>query len=217
MEKNSMIPNALVEKFHPSLVKKNQSGQDYVAINDYINRLNDVLGHAWAWQVNDWKLYPDAAPPTKNGKPQYLAVVQGSLSIYLNDVGVISIGGEDDEDAFLTTQKAVIVRDGIGSNINFDPDTAVKSAQAEALKKACHQYGIALYLWDEAERDFVALQKSAATNDIALKQLVLLYTQRVLELEPGVMPEKEQMCEVLGIEDLTVENIRESFSKKGVI
>ena len=212
-----MIPKDLTEKFHPSLVKKNQSGQDYVAIDDYINRLNDVLGHAWAWQINDWKLYPDAAPATKNGKPQYLAVVQGSLSIFLSDIGVISIGAEDDDDAFLTTQKAVVVRDGIGSNINFDPDTAVKTAQAEALKKACHQYGIALYLWKEAERDFIALQKSAANNDVALKQLVVAYTQRVLELEPGVLPEKDQMCEVLGIEDLSVPAIRESLSNKGVL
>jgi hypothetical protein len=212
-----MIPKDLTDKFHPSLVKKNQSGQDYVAIDDYINRLNEVLGHAWAWQINDWKLYPDAAPPTKNGKPQYLAVVQGSLTIFLHDIRVISVGAEDDDDAFLTTQKAVVVRDGIGSNVNFDPDTAVKSAQAEALKKACHQYGIALYLWKEAERDFVALQKSAANNDVALKQLVVAYTQRVLELEPGVMPEKDQMCEVLGIEDLTVPAIRESLSNKGVL
>ena len=212
-----MIPTALTEKFHPTLIKKNQSGQDYVAIDDYINRLNNVLGHAWAWQINDWKLYPDAAPPTKNGKPQYLAVVQGSLSIFLTDIGVISSGGEDDEDAFLTTQKAVIVRDGIGGDIGYDPDKALKTAQAEALKKACHQYGIALYLWKEAERDFVALQKSAANNDVALKQLVVSYTQRVLELEPGVMPEKEQMCEVLGIEDLSIPAIRESLSNKGVL
>jgi hypothetical protein len=72
-------------------------------------------------------------------------------------------------------------------------------------------------LWKEAERDFVALQKSAANNDVALKQLVVAYTQRVLELEPGVMPEKDQMCEVLGIDDLSVPAIRESLSNKGVL
>ena len=212
-----MIPSDLTAKFHPSLVKKNQSGQAYVSIDDYINRLNNVLGHAWAWQINDWKLYPDAAPPTKNGKPQYLAVVQGSLSIFLTDIGVISSGGEDDEDAFLTTQKAVIVRDGIGGDIGYDPDKALKTAQAEALKKACHQYGIALYLWKVDERDFIVLQKSAASNDVALKQLVVAYTQRVLELDPGTVPEKEQMCEVLGIEDLSIPAIRESLSNKGVL
>jgi hypothetical protein len=113
----------------------------------------------WSWSINDWKLYPDAAPPTKNGKPQYLAVVQGTLTIILSDIGVVSVG--TDEDSFLTTQRAQISRDGIGSNINFDPDTAVKSAQAEALKKCCHQFGIALYLWQEAEREFIALQKAA--------------------------------------------------------
>ena len=212
-----MIPTALTEKFHPTLIKKNQSGQDYVAIDDYINRLNNVLGHAWAWQINDWKLYPDVAPDTSKGRKQYLAVVQGSLSIFLTDIGVISSGGEDDEDAFLTTQKAVIVRDGIGGDIGYDPDKALKTAQAEALKKACHQYGIALYLWKEAERDFIVLQKSAASNDVALKQLVVAYTQRVLELDPGTVPEKEQMCEVLGIEDLSIPAIRESLSNKGVL
>jgi hypothetical protein len=212
-----MIPSDLTAKFHPSLVKKNQSGQAYVSIDDYINRLNNVLGHAWAWQINDWKLYPDTAPDTSKGKKQYLAVVQGSLSIFLTDIGVISSGGEDDEDAFLTTQKAVIVRDGIGGDIGYDPDKALKTAQAEALKKACHQYGIALYLWKEAERDFIVLQKSAASNDVALKQLVVAYTQRVLELDPGTVPEKEQMCEVLGIEELSIPAIRASLSNKGVL
>jgi hypothetical protein len=167
----------------------------------------------WSWSINDWKI-ADAAP-TKSGKPQYTAVVQGTLTIIFSDIGVVSIGV--DEDSFLTSQRAQISRDGIGANTNFDPDTAVKSAQAEALKKACHQFGIALYLWSEAERDFIALQKGAALNDLALKQLVMAYTQRVLELEPGVVPEKEQMCDVLGIKELDVTTIREAFVKKGIL
>jgi hypothetical protein len=209
-----MIPKELTEKFHPTLVKKNQSGQDYVAIDGYINRLNDVLGHAWAWQINSWEIRD--ASPTKSGKPQFMAVVQGTLTIILSDIGVVS-AGPDDDDAYFTTQKAMISRDGIGANVNFDPDTAVKSAQAEALKKACHQYGIALYLWDAAERDYVELQRRAATDDIALKQLVVSYTQRVLELDPGSMPDKDQMMEVLDIKDLDVDSIRESMSKKGIV
>jgi len=208
-----MIPEDLVRKFHPSLVKKNQSGQDYVAINDYINRLNEVLGHGWTWSINNWKIM-DAAL-TKSGKPQYTAIVQGTLGVFLSDVGVISLG--EDDDSFLTTQKAIVYRDGIGANTNFDPDTAVKSAQAEALKKACHQFGIALYLWDSAERDFVELQRRAATDDIALKQLVVAYTNRVLELDPGTVPDKEQMLEVLDIVELDVDSIRDALSKKGVV
>jgi hypothetical protein len=209
-----MIPKELTDKFHPSLVKKNQSNQDYVAIDGYINRLNDVLGHAWAWQINQWEIKD--APQTKSGKPQYLGVVQGTLTIILSDVGVVSVG-EDDEDAFLTTQKAMISRDGIGANINFDPDTAVKSAQAEALKKACHQYGIALYLWSEAERDFVELQRQAMNDDTALKHLVVAHTQRVLELDPGTMPEKEQMEQALGIEDFSPDKIRVALQAQGVL
>jgi Rad52/22 family double-strand break repair protein len=209
----NMIPEELTRKFHPSLVKKNQSGQDYVAIDGYINRLNEVIGHGWTWSINNWKIMD--APPTKSGKPQYIGVVQGTLGIFLSDVGVISMGADDD--SFLTTQKAIVYRDGIGANTNFDPDTAVKSAQAEALKKACHQFGIALYLWDAAERDYVELQRRASTDDLALKQLVVAYTNRVLELDPGTIPDKDQMCEVLDIKDLDVDAIRESLTKKGVI
>jgi hypothetical protein len=209
-----MIPKELTEKFHPTLVKKNQSGQDYVAIDGYINRLNDVLGHAWAWQINNWQI--NEATPTKTGKMQYMAVVQGTLTIILSDIGVVSVG-EDDEDAFLTTQKAMISRDGIGANINFDPDTAVKSAQAEALKKACHQYGIALYLWDSAERDYVELQRQASQNDVALKQLVVAYTQRVLELDPGVMPTADQMLDVLDMSEWDPVVARTNLKEKGVL
>jgi len=174
-----------------------------------------VLGHAWAWQINDWKLYPDAAPATKNGKPQYLSVVQGTLTIILNDIGVVSIG--TDEDSFLTTQRAQVSRDGIGSSINFDPDTSVKTAQAEALKKACHQFGIALYLWQEAEREFIALQKAATTNDIALKSLAVAYTNRVHESDPATMPDKEIIMETLNVSDLSTATIRGRFTDMGVL
>ena len=208
-----MIPDALTERFHPSLIKKNQSGQDYVSIDGYINRLNDVLGAMWSWSVNDWKI-ADAAP-TKSGKPQYTAVVQGTLTIILSDIGVVSIG--NDEDSFLTTQRAQISRDGIGSSINFDPDTSVKTAQAEALKKACHQFGIALYLWQEAERDFIALQKAASTNDIALKSLAVAYTNRIHESDPATMPDKEIIMETLNVSDLSTATIRGRFTDMGVL
>ena len=210
-----MMPEALTARFHPAQVKKNQSGQDYVAIPDYINRLNEVLGHAWAWQINDYKLLPDAAPATKSGKQQYLAVVQGTLTIILDDIGVVSVG--KDEDSFLTTQRAQVSRDGIGADIGFDPDKAVKTAQAEALKKACHQFGIALYLWDEAERDFIALQKAAKTNDVALKQLAVAYTNRLHESESSVMPDKEIIMEVLNVDDLSTATIRGRLTDMGVL
>ena len=210
-----MIPDALTERFHHTLVRKNQSGQDYVSIDNYINRLNDVLGAMWSWSINDWKLYPDAAPPTSTNKPQYLAVVQGTLTIILSDIGVVSVG--NDEDSFLTTQRAQVSRDGIGSDINFNPDTAVKTAQAEALKKCCHQFGIALYLWQEAERDFIALQKAATTNDIALKSLAVAYTQRIKDMDPATMPDKDTIMETLNVPDLSTTTIRGRFTEIGVL
>jgi hypothetical protein len=199
----------LTEKFHPSLVKKNQSGQDYVSIDGYINRLNTVLGHKWAWGVNSWKLKTDV-PTTSSGKPQYLAIVQGTLTVVLDDIGVISIG--EDDDSFLTTQRGIISRDGIGAGINFDPDTAVKTAQAEALKKACHQFGIALYLWDEEERDFVALQRKAMKSDAGLKELVVTVLER-----NGQDATKENMMAFFGIKDVTPANLRGALEGMGLL
>ena len=204
-----MIPADLTEKFHPSLVKKNQSGQDYVSIDGYINRLNTVLGHKWAWSINSWELRTDV-PTTSSGKPQYLAIVQGTLTIVLDDIGVVTVG--DGEDGFLTTQRGVISRDGIGSNINFDPDTAVKSAQAEALKKSCHQFGIALYLWDEEERDFVALQRKAMKSDAGLKELVVSILAR-----NGQEPTKDNMMSFFNIKDVTPESLREALTSQGLL
>lgn len=189
------FPSELTERFHPSLVKKNQSNQDYVAIDGYINRLNDVLGTTWNWAVNSWEFRD--GPPTAKGKPQYIAIVNGTLSVTMDDV---------------TTS-----RDGSGAGFNFDPDTAVKTAQAEALKKACHQYGIALYLWSEDERNFVQKQRDAMSDDVALKKLVMDYTIRELGLDPSEQPSREDIVKCLGIDDLSIEHMRAVMAARGVI
>lgn len=48
---------------------------------------------------------------------------------------------------------------GIGADVASDLDKALKTALAEALKKAGHQFGIGLYLWDEAEREVIARER----------------------------------------------------------
>jgi hypothetical protein len=189
------FPSELTERFHPSLVKKNQSNQDYVAIDGYINRLNEVLGTTWNWAVNSWEFRD--GPPTAKGKPQYIAIVNGTLSVTMDDV---------------TTS-----RDGSGAGFNFDPDTSVKTAQAEALKKACHQFGIALYLWSEDERNFVQKQRDAMTDDIALKKLVMEYTIRELGLDPNEQPSREDIVKCLGVDDLSIEHMRAVMAARGVI
>lgn len=208
-----MIPKELTEKFHPSLVKKNPSGQDYVSIDGYINRLNEVLEHNWSWSVNHWEFRD--GPPTAKGKPQYLCIVSGTLTILLSDIGVISIG--DGEEGYLASQRGLISRDGMGAGFNFDPDTAAKTAQAEALKKACHQFGIALYLWDADERDFVETQRRAAGDDTHLKKLVMEYTVRELNLDPNEQPSRDDIIKCLGTDDLDVDNMRKILVDRGVI
>lgn len=54
---------------------------------------------------------------------------------------------------------------GTGADIAPDPDKAVKTALAEALKKAGHQFGIGLYLWQEEERAIVAKQRRSVKAD----------------------------------------------------
>lgn len=56
---------------------------------------------------------------------------------------------------------------GVGADKASDPDKALKTALAEALKKAGHQFGVGLYLWDEGERAIVARDRAAASGDIA--------------------------------------------------
>ena len=65
-------------------------------------------------------------------------------------------------DGFLAIVSGELVVDGkahYGVGADFDkkdPDKAVKTALAEAIKKAGHQLGIGLYLWDEAKREEIA-------------------------------------------------------------
>lgn len=53
---------------------------------------------------------------------------------------------------------------GVGADTAPDPDKAIKTALAEALKKAGHQFGIGLYLWDESERAVIAKQRKSVSR-----------------------------------------------------
>lgn len=56
---------------------------------------------------------------------------------------------------------------GVGAMTNRDPDMAMKTALAEAIKKAFHQAGVALYLWDAEARDRVTKKSELARAPIA--------------------------------------------------
>lgn len=211
------IPPDLNRPFPPDKVKKNPKGFDYVGIEDYIERLNNVLGSRWSWNIKEATLTGDNVAQTSSGKAQYMATVRGTLSVVFVDLDVVR-GEDEGADDFLTTSSVEVQRDGIGAAISFDPDMAVKTAQAEALKKACHQYGIALYLWHEDEREFVALQKKAIANDGDLKRLAVTHAQRALQTDE--MPTAEQVAKVLGIKKDALSDpasLREALVTNGVL
>lgn len=58
----------------------------------------------------------------------------------------------------------IIKRSGVGADsLGKDMDKAIKTAYAEAFKKAGNTLGIALYLWDADERADLARERQAAT------------------------------------------------------
>jgi hypothetical protein len=171
----------LSERFPAELVHKNPKGQDYVKIPDYINRLNTVLGTEWDFRVTSTNLERLEVKVRKkvNGEykevdaTHYIAQVVGDLHVWID-------GRET-------------IRSGVGADYDYvgDPDKALKTAQAEALKKACHQFGICSYLWYEEERDLVQAQREAASGDISglKKQVSKLFK----ELCPGATVNKEAL------------------------
>lgn len=85
---------------------------------------------------------------------------------------------------------------GVGADKATDPDKALKTALAEALKKAGHQFGVGLYLWDEAEREVVARDRAALSGDIgALKAKVFEKA-----LEGGAKPTAEGVAEFFKVD-----------------
>lgn len=103
---------------------------------------------------------------------------------------------------------------GFGAMTNPDPDMAGKTALAEALKKAGHQLGIALYLWDEDARGRAEKRMALAGNlgsEAALKKAVFDLAEqklgrkpktaaevaKVFEIAPGALADKDALVRIL--------------------
>jgi hypothetical protein len=54
-------------------------------------------------------------------------------------------------------------------------------------------------------------------DDVALKKLVMEYTVRELGLDPNEQPSRENIVLCLGIEDLSVENMRAVMAARGLV
>lgn len=140
----------LAEPFHGSDVKsRTQQGTqlDYVPIDAVIRR---YLEAAPDYQHDVEMVKVEVGPnTTSSGKPMYIAVAKATI---------VAFG---------------VARGGLGAGENHDLDTAVKTADAEAFKKAANKFGTALELWDPTARGKVALWRKAAGGDEnALKQYV---------------------------------------------
>jgi len=136
MSESSLL-DRLAADFPKGEVRQRDGGRgiklDYIDVVQTINRLCDVLGADWDWRVLDAKV-----ELVDQDGPKYLAFERGELRVRLED------GRE-------------VVRGGAGADVDArDPDKAIKTADAEALKKAGHKFQIALYLWDEGKRNEIA-------------------------------------------------------------
>ena len=170
----------LSEPFKVEEVKqRNQGGRtlDYISIDATIRRFNEVLGTDWATVGVDTSVILLPHPDNK-GNPQYLATVSLTLK---------------------ALEKEAL---GVGADVATDPDKAVKTALAEALKKAGHQFGVGLYLWEEEARDRLVMQRKAASGDLGTLQALVKdkYMSERRE-DPSAPFDVENMCKHYGIKD----------------
>lgn len=197
MDKKS-IQSSLQEKFAVEDVKQREGGfgkkLDYIPIDGVINRLNDVLPLGYSWIVNNTVILEGSV------------IVTGTLEIILSDAG----GTE------------VIRRSGVGADaVGKDMDKAVKTAYAEAFKKACNTLGVGLYLWDEEERNELARERQNGIVDSKrtfspqqLEKMKHIRTSLKLTTDDEVnkfLKEKYQNAKVNKKADLTPTNIDEFF------
>lgn len=184
----------LREPFPAEQVKKNPSGMHYVAIDGYINRLLDTLGLDYSTELAQpviVELLPDTMK-TSSGKRQYMATV--ALHLVIGDSR----------------------RLGVGSDVSFDVDKAVKTALAEAVKKAAHQFGIALELWDPERRDEIdRTNKLAGMSVAALKNKVFALAR---ERTGKDKPTAKDMAALFGVEPTDLqegETLRRILTEQG--
>jgi len=134
----------------PAAAHKNRSQGGtqltYLSIDATINHVNAILGP-------DWSVVPPSkskiTPPQQAGGPFF---AECELFIEAQIDGVT---------------KTLY---GVGAMTNKDPDMAVKTALAEAIKKAWHQAGVGLYLWDEGARNEVNKAAKAAAGGLPAKK-----------------------------------------------
>lgn len=133
----------------------------YVSIDQILNRLNKIHGCEFTWSfTNVTNKIEYVKNEAWNSRDVNLV---GKTFGYVIVTGTIRFVSEKDG------KLIEFSRDGVGADkwlyynkygsIVDDLDKGLKTAYAEALKKAAYTTGIALYLWDEGERDKINDEK----------------------------------------------------------
>ena len=198
-ETDAEVLARLSRRFKAQEVYK-RDGFHYVTVAATINRFNEVLSFHWSLEIDNLSGPTQIeGETTSSGKPVYLVSGHGHLRVPLS-TGVIS-------------------RAGSGASKSYDPDMAVKTTQAEIMKKAGHQFGVGLNLWDEQERTLADLpvKRDGKGNFLSLnpagykKAVVLLskiagveQTAEAISWHFSVKP--EQLGEQSVLEGILVEN-----------
>jgi hypothetical protein len=126
-------------KFDVELYRKNPKGFHYIPIEKHIERWQEVCGAGWNLVVTNvqFVLTPGVTFGNRNPKPGAAALVSVEITAELDG--------------------KTVTRSGVGADFGAadDPDKLVKTALAEAIKKAGNEFGIGLELWDEEERALI--------------------------------------------------------------
>lgn len=161
MAASTILAN-LAEHFPAEEVKKNPRGYHYISIDAVQNRLDEVLGPNWDLRVisSELRMLPRSEKTYGQAeKTAFTGVVVVEITAYLGPA---------------TKPSAITVtRAGTGADLADDPDKVIKTALANAVKKAANGFGVGRYLWDEEERAAIDAEVRAKHDVPALKRKVM--------------------------------------------
>lgn len=180
------LSKALRAEFPPGEVRQ-RAGRggmklDYLGIDSTINRILDVSEQFGVDAQFD--IVQMECRPTPNGSG-YFSCIHGRLTI------------------------AGKTWAGTGCAIAPDPDDSIKTAQAEAIKKAGHGFGIGLYLWDADKRAEIGEARKLIDGDLKALQAAV----KKLAKDNGIEG-REALCEAYGLD---AEDLFDAEKLKGVL
>ena len=186
-------------------VRKTKSGPEltYIGIDATINRVNAVLGANWSVvPPTATRLMPfETTGMTEDGpvtRRTFLAVAE----VYIQ----ATIDGDT---------KTLY---GVGAMEDRDPDMAAKTALAEGIKKAWHQAGVALYLWDPEARAAVERKKRlAGGSEAALKQEVWKIAKERLGKDRPTAAEVATVFDVKPNDLADADTLRQILVREGML